>query len=173
MYGFYSFGALPVLGASGCDIYGQDIGTVLMSILISRKQAPWEPINSNDEVRGFVYFLVKIRADIFCAVASFLETSSLISFIGVSNKRVIVQISLPVASFNRIKACINLEAGANRIRRPSKWRSIRNESARARFHAASRGESIARVGACSHSRHLRHSAFLALVNSCYLPTFLC
>lgn len=82
------------------------------------------------------YSLVKIQADIFCAAAGFLKANSLISFIGVSNKRVIVQISVPVASFNRIKACINLEAVANRIRRPSKRRSIRNESAR----SISRGE---------------------------------
>lgn len=89
-----------------------------------------------DSLFYLFYFLVKIQADIFCAVAGFLEAISLISFIGVSNKRVIVQISVPVASFNRIKACINLEAGANRIRRPSKRRSIRNESAR----SISRGE---------------------------------
>lgn len=90
---FYSFRALPVLGASGCDIYGQDIGILLMSILITRKQACVETINSNDRARGLFYILVKIRTDIFSSQRfSFLETDGLINFIGVSNKRVILQI---------------------------------------------------------------------------------
>lgn len=46
-----------MLGASGCDIYGQDIGTALMSILITRKQALWETINSVDGVVR-AYFIV-------------------------------------------------------------------------------------------------------------------
>lgn len=67
-----------MLGASGCDIYGQDIGTALMSILITRKQALWETINSVDGVVR-AYFIVMSKYGLYFFIFCYLVEIILIS----------------------------------------------------------------------------------------------
>lgn len=69
-----------MLGARGCDIYGQDIGTVLMSILITRKQPLWEIINLCDGV-VWAYFIVLSKYGLTFFISYYLVEVYLIVFI--------------------------------------------------------------------------------------------